>query len=258
MTEYPGTVEERNRRLAHAGVARAETLLAANYGMSRQEAFDLLRRTSQRFNIKLHTLAETAARMPAPEAGGRVPQRQYAAAPPVPAVQARGERLGSDSAVLKAALHRTLGITGARMGNVQLVENGLLRIEKHTGLNRRFTDYFAFIETATTSCGQAAEESRQITVKDVAASDTFDETSRLTILQTGSRACHSVPLVGLDGSVVGMISSHHEQTLHGLTEAQLTALEQVGSQVGRWLSWHRDTAVRIALDHLHTSVAHRN
>lgn len=185
-----------------------------------------------------------------------MPERpRPAAPPPLPALQ-QPDKLpdAGQSAVLKAALHRTLSITGAEMGNVQLVANGMLRMEAHTGLNRRFTDdYFTFVDTSTTSCAQAAQEQRQVTVKEVAASDTFDETSRETILQTGSLACHSVPLLSPRGAVIGMISTHHAHPLRHLTPAQLAALDQIGRQTGRWLRWYRNTTVLAALDHLHTT-----
>ncbi|KUN82225.1 antitermination regulator [Streptomyces bungoensis] len=240
--------------MAHAGVARAEKLLTSRYRLSSErEAFDLLRRSSQKFNIKLHTLADVAIRLrgPAPGAPVWVPSRPQGPAPAIPVLGASGSRPESHSAVLTSALRQALRVTGAHMGNVQLVENGMLRMEKHVGLNRQFTDYFAFVEASTTSCAQAAEESRQVTVKDVAASDTFDEASREAILETGSRACHSTPLLSPNGTVIGMISSHHERPLHDLTPAQLTAMHDLGTQVGRWLLWHRNTAVLTALNHLH-------
>ncbi|MGW5651477.1 GAF and ANTAR domain-containing protein [Streptomyces humi] len=271
MTEYPHApapqepadraVDERNRRLARAGVARAEKLLVKRYPIpSQQDAFDLLRRTSQKFNVKLHTLADVAVRLPAPQAGAPswVPGRPQGAAPSLSALRTGPERLTGHGAVLKAALRHTLHVAGAGMGNVQLVENGMLRIEQHTGLNRRFTDYFAFVDDSTTACGQAAGERRQITVKDVAVSDIFDESSREAILQAGSRACHSVPLVSPGGQVMGMISTHHEETLRDFSVAQLAALRQVGAQVGRWLLWHRNTAVLSALNDLHTNATHPN
>ncbi|MER6427816.1 GAF domain-containing protein [Streptomyces sp900105245] len=253
-------VDERNRRLAHAGVARAEKLLVRHFRLSsKREAFDLLRSSSQKFNIKLHTLADVAVQLPAPkpDAPKWVPSTGGSAAPPVPALRAVGARFDNPGAVLTAALRRTLSVTGARMGNVQLVENGMLRMEKHVGVNRRFSDYFAFVGASTTSCAQAALDRRQVTVKDVAASDSFDDGSRQVILQTGSRACHSVPLLRPDGTVIGMISSHHEQPLHDLAPAQLTVLQELGSQVGRWLLWYRNTAVVTALNHLHASATSR-
>ncbi|MGW2963205.1 GAF and ANTAR domain-containing protein [Streptomyces sp. NPDC001220] len=277
MAEYPNTpappptdaaeaeeqriMDERNRRLARAGVARAEELLLTYYRLSsREETFELLRDTSQRFNLKLHTLAAAVVRLPVPEATAPrwVTGRPQAGPPPLPALCPDGTRPESQGAVLDAALRRTLRITGTRMGNVQLVENRLLRMVRHTGLNRRFTDYFTFVDSGTTSCAQAAEEARQVTVKDVRSCDTFDEDSRRTILQAGSRACHSVPLVSPKGAVIGMISAHHEHPLHELAPAQLAALEQLGGEVGRWLLWHQSTVVVDALNHLHVRAARRH
>ncbi|MFG3659731.1 ANTAR domain-containing protein [Streptomyces sp. NPDC047706] len=255
--ERQGAVEARNRRLAHAVVAGAEDVLLSRYRLeSRQEAFELLRSASQRHNTKLHTLADATLRSPAPDPAGRrwFSRPHRPGPPPLPGLPLNdGASTTSDSAVLKAAMRRVLHINDTTMGNVQLVESGMLRMEKHTGLNRRFTDFFAFIESTTTSCAQAAEQNRQVTVKDVAASDTFDEASREAILQSGSRACHSVPLTTPRGTVLGMISSHHEQTLNELTGAQLTALRHLGSQVGRWLVWHRNTVVLDALEDLHAT-----
>ncbi|MFD7710869.1 GAF and ANTAR domain-containing protein [Streptomyces sp. NPDC059786] len=257
----PDAVEARNRRLAHAGVARAERLLLARYRLgSQREAFELLRTASQRRNIKLHTLADAVVNLPAPE---RTARTWFASRPRSAAPSLSGLDLGQDAepashgAVLKAALRRVLHITEAGMGNVQLAENGMLRMEKHTGLNRPFTDYFAFVQDSTTSCAQAAEQRRQVTIKDVAVSDVFDDVSRAVILQADSRACHSVPLTSPRGAVLGMISSHHERPLAEFADAQLGALQQLGAQVGRWLLWHRSTVVLDALEDVHTAATVR-
>ena len=58
--------------------------------------------------------------------------------------------------------------------------------------------------------------------------------------------------------MIGMISSHHEQTLHDLAPARLTVLRDLGSQVGRWLMWYRNTAVVTALNHLHAHATSRS
>ncbi|MGW5650330.1 GAF domain-containing protein [Streptomyces humi] len=257
----PDAVDERNRRLARAGVARAEKLLMTRYRVGSQgEAFDLLRRTSQRFNVKLHTLADVAVRLPAPAAGAAdwVPNRPRGAPPPLPALHTGQARPGGHGAVLKTALRRTMHVAHTHMGHVQLVENGMLRMAQHAGLARQFTDYFAFVGDAGSPCARAAEDRRQITVKDVASSDTFDEASRQAVLRTGSRACHSVPLVGQRGGVMGVISTHHDGPVGDFSTAQLTALDHLGTQVGRWLLWHRHTVVLPALNHLHASAAHRD
>ncbi|MFJ3757905.1 ANTAR domain-containing protein [Streptomyces sp. NPDC090080] len=259
-TGQQGT-DERNRRLARAGVARAEHLLRRYYRLSSpQESFELLRDASQRFNLKLHTLADAAVRLPVPEATAPrwVARRPRGGPPPVPALELDGAPPTDCGAVLDAALHGTLRITDTGMGNVQLVENRLLRMVRHTGLNQRFTDYFAFVDSGTTSCAQAAEEVRQVTVKDVGSSDVFDEPTRHTILQAGSRACHSVPLVSPGGAVIGMVSAHHERPLHELAPQRLAALERLGGEVGRWLVWHHNTVVVDALNHLHVRAVHRH
>ncbi|MEW1569205.1 GAF domain-containing protein [Streptomyces sp. NPDC093509] len=155
--------------------------------------------------------------------------------------------------MLSAALNRVLEITQTGMGNVQLAESGRLRMVRHSGLAREFTSYFAFVDQQTTSCAQAAEQRRQVTVRDVATEDVFDEGSRQVILRAGSRGCHSVPLVNRAGVAIGMVSSHHERPLPGFTPAQLRALETNGVMVGRWLSRHRRTVVLDALAHLHTA-----
>ncbi|MFE1009772.1 ANTAR domain-containing protein [Streptomyces sp. NPDC058794] len=247
--------EHRNRRLAHAGVARAQEILVGRYRLAGSEAsFELLRQTSQRFNIKLHTLADAVTHVPPPGPGAAqwFPRRARYSPPPLPGLGVEGAERRHHGAVLRAAMRRMLHITDTGMGNVQLAENGLLRLEKHTGLNQEFTDFFAFVQDSTTACAQAAQERRQVTVKDAAVADIFDDGSRHAILQAGARGVHSLPLTSPSGAVLGMVSCHHERPLPGLTQAQLTALDGLGTQVGRWLLWHRHTVVLDALEHLHT------
>ncbi|GGS24242.1 transcription antitermination regulator [Streptomyces aureoverticillatus] len=249
-------IELRNRQLAHACVARAQDVLIDRYRLtSPQAAFDLLRRTSQRMNLKLHTLADAVIRVPGPDADAALwfPGRARYSPPPLPDEVAEEAGDASHGAVLKGTLRRVLHVTQAGMGNVQLAERGMLRLEKHTGLSREFTEFFAFVEDSTTSCAQAAAESRQVTLNDVAVADVLDEDSRRTILRAGSRACHSLPLAVRGGPVLGVVSSHHELPLTGFTRAQLSELEAVGEQVGRWLAWHRHTRVLDALEYLHAA-----
>ncbi|MGW6007546.1 GAF and ANTAR domain-containing protein [Streptomyces sp. NPDC055210] len=257
MAPEPGeTAAQRNRRLAHIGVAHAQRVLTGRYRLaSQQEAFELLRQTSQQFNIKLHTLADAVLHTAAPDtdAGLWFPRRARYSPPPLPNLAVDEASRTNHGVVLRNAMRRVLHITETTMGNVQLSEQGMLRLEKHTGLNQEFTDFFAFVGDSTTSCAQSAEQRRQVTVKDVAVADIFDDESRHAILQAGSRAAHSVPLVGRKDRVVGIISSHHEQPLTDFSRAQLAALEAVGTQVGRWLLWHRHTMVLDALEQLHAT-----
>ncbi|MGQ4368750.1 ANTAR domain-containing protein [Streptomyces violaceoruber] len=266
---WPGTggvywsreeLEARNRRLAHQGVAAAEDVLVKRYGLGVVgEGFELLRAVSQQFNVKLHTLADAVVRVPAPDADVRVwfPGRRRYSPPRLPALALEAGSRGSQGAVLKAVLHRVLSITQTPMGNVQLKDGHRLHLTRHTGLNTYFTEFFAFVDNDTTSCAQAAAQHRQVTVRDVAGADVFDEASRYAILQSGSRAAHSVPLTSSRGAVMGMVSSHHERPLTAFSTAQLAALQQTGTDAGRWLSWHWNTVVLDALERLHTTAIRR-
>ncbi|GGL62433.1 transcription antitermination regulator [Streptomyces fumigatiscleroticus] len=245
-----------NRRIARAPVSVAQGLLVERYRTeSMQAAFELLRQTSQRFNVRLYVLVEALIRLPGPDhdAGRWFPRRIRTAPPPLHGLPVDPDGPCGQSEVLAAALHRVLHVNQTGMGNVQIAQHGLLRLEKHTGLTTEFTDYFMFVRDTTSACAQAARRRAQITVRDVALADVYDEPSRQTILRADSRACHSVPLVGPSGRVLGVISSHHRRPLPGPTYAQLAALQTMGVAVGGWLSWYRQTVVLDALEHLHAA-----
>ncbi|MFE1249466.1 GAF domain-containing protein [Streptomyces sp. NPDC058735] len=150
-------------------------------------------------------------------------------------------------------LGSTLAVAGTDMGNVQLSDpaGGGLRIERHTGLMADFVDFFAFVDEDGTSCAQAARDVSQVTVHDVESDPVFSEPARAAILAAGSRACHSVPLTTGSGLSIGVVSAHLARPLHGLTAAQTKALDTVGGQAGRRLTWHDRTVVLDAPEHLH-------
>ncbi|MFE0512942.1 ANTAR domain-containing protein [Streptomyces sp. NPDC058964] len=253
--------ELRNRMLAHAAVSVAQGILMERYRLrTEHEGFELLRRSSQRHNIKLHTLANAVVSVPGPGHRAAVwfPGRVRTSPPPLPGLQLPKHTYlpASQGTVLNSALRRVLDVTETTMGNIQLAEANLLRLAKHTGLSREFTDYFTFVENSGTSCAQAARERQQITVHDVATAPVFDEESRRVILHAGSRACHSLPLLDERNTPLGVISSHHSQPLAGFSRARLDALQTLGATVGRWLSWHRRTVVLDALEHLHATAHH--
>ncbi|MEV0523190.1 ANTAR domain-containing protein [Streptomyces sp. NPDC050439] len=234
-------------------IAMAEGVLVERYRLENAEAaFALLRQASQRANIKLHQMAAAVARTPGPAPGAKswFGGRPHQPAPDLTTLEAGTLDPANQGEILGAALQRVLNITGAHMGNVQLIEDGVLRMARHTGLPRQFTDFFAFVE-GKTSCSRAAVASQQVTVKDVALSAGFDEETRRVILAAGSRACHSIPLIDEQDTVQGVISSHHAGPLVGFTQAQLQSLEATGRAVGTWVKWHRHTVVVDALEDLH-------
>ncbi|WP_138906899.1 GAF and ANTAR domain-containing protein [Streptomyces chryseus] len=261
VEELRAEVERLRRRNAdlqgrvrtHPAIALAQGILIERYGLRElTEAFALMRHVSQRANIKLHQLADALSLVPGPDTGAHLwfPRRAPTLPPPLHGVDVEQGAGGNQGAVLGAALRRVLAIAGTDMGNLQLADRSGLRMEKHTGHPREFTDFFAFVDGPTTACSQAAADHEQVTVRDVATAEVFDEDSRRTILEAGSRACHSVPLIDVQ-SVRGIISSHHARPLAGFSRTQLQELQTTGQAVGRWLTWHRDTVVFDALEELH-------
>lgn len=246
----------RARARAHALIAEAQGMLRERYALSGADsAFTLMRLASQRYNVKMRTLAETLLSAPRPQDRDALwfPRRARLAQPALNFPAARRVGPGNRGGVLKAVLTQTLAVVGTDMGNVQLVDRvrGGLRIEAHTGLSDDFVDFFSHVGEQGTSCAQAARDVAQVTVHDVEADPVFTTSAREAILAAGSRACHSVPLTTSSGLCVGMVSAHVDHTLEGLTTAQLKALEAVGAQAGQWLAWHERTVVLDALEYLH-------
>ncbi|MFI7382818.1 ANTAR domain-containing protein [Streptomyces sp. NPDC049813] len=241
---------------ARTRVALAQGLLMGRYGLdSPEQAFTLLRQTSQRFNIKLHQIAAALTTTPGPAApvgsGPWFPGRPALSPPALSGLKAGGLDPRNQGEVLGTAMTRVMEVAGAPWGNAQLAEAGVLRLEKSRGHSQEFVDYFAFVEDGT-SCSRAAEAARQVTVRDITTTAVFDDETRQVILASGSRATHSLPLVGRDGVVRGVISTHHPDPLpNGLDQHRLAELERIQHLVGGWLQWHAETVVLDALEHLH-------
>jgi hypothetical protein len=246
----------RARARVHPLISQAQGILQERYALPDGEsAFALLQRASQRYNVKLRTLAGVLVTAPRPDGRATLwfPRRVRGPEPELTFTQAHRSGSGSRSAVLKAVLNSTLAVVGTDMGNVQLTDpaRGGLRIEQHTGLTADFVDFFAHVGEDGTACARAARDVAQVTVHDVESDPVFTEPARQAILAAGSRACHSVPLTTASGMCVGMVSAHTDRPLSALTAAQTKALDTVGGQAGRWLAWHDRTVVLDALEHLH-------
>ncbi|MEU1184619.1 ANTAR domain-containing protein [Streptomyces sp. NPDC005820] len=247
----------RARSRAHPLIAQAQGMLQERYALPDADgAFTLMRRASQRYNVKMRTLAGVLVTTPRPD-GGTVlwfPRRVRRPEPPLrflPCQDPPGGR--SRGAVLGAVLSRTLDVVGADMGNVQMVDRvtGQLRIERHTGLTEEFLDFFAQVGEEGTSCAKAAREVAQVTVRDVERDPVFTEPARAAVLAAGSRACHSVPLTASSGACVGMVSAHADRPLDSLRADRLRTLGDLGAEAGRWLAWHDRTVLLDALEYLH-------
>ncbi len=112
--------------------------------------------------------------------------------------------------VLDAAL--SVGL--ADYGNVQLVHPRLggLELVAQRGFQRPFLEYFRFVSDDHSACGRAFKRQRPVIVGDVTDSPVFADTPRLEVLlDAGVRAVNSLPLIGSDGRLLGMLSVHYRQ-----------------------------------------------
>ncbi|MFI1711547.1 ANTAR domain-containing protein [Streptomyces griseoruber] len=247
----------RARGRARPLISQAQGMLQERYALPDADgAFTLMRRASQRYNVKLRTLAGVLVTTPRPDEGTALwfPRRVRRPEPPLRLLAGQDPPGGrSRGAVLGAVLSRTLDVVGTDMGNVQTVDRatGRLRMERHTGLTEEFLDFFAYVGEEGTSCARAARDIAQVTVRDVERDPVFNEPAREAVLAAGSRACHSVPLTASSGACVGMVSAHSDRPLDSLRTAQLRTLGGLGAEAGRWLAWHERTVLPDALEYLH-------
>ncbi|HTQ28969.1 MAG TPA: PAS domain S-box protein, partial [Puia sp.] len=128
---------------------------------------------------------------------------------------------GLDEVLLDA-----ISLTGAEMGNVQLLdrENQALVIVAQKGFSGEFLEHFREVSaTDSSACGQALHEKKQITIEDTETDVTYAG-HREIAQKSGYRAVQSTPLFGLDGSPIGMISTHY-QSPHVFTSQDLNKME---------------------------------
>ncbi|MFI7497933.1 ANTAR domain-containing protein [Streptomyces sp. NPDC049687] len=246
----------RARVRAHPLISQAQGMLQERYALpDADRAFTLMRRSSQRFNVKMRTLAGALVTTPRPDERTVLwfPRRVRHPEPALGFMAQEPPGGRSRGAVLGAVLDRTLTVVGTDMGNVQTVDrvSGGLRIERHTGLTEDFIDFFAHVGEEGTACAKAARDVAQVTVQNVEEDPVFAEPAREAILAAGSRGVHSVPLTVSSRVCVGMVSAHADRPLDTLGTSQLRTLDALGAEAGRWLAWYERTVLVDALEHLH-------
>jgi GAF domain-containing protein len=131
--------------------------------------------------------------------------------------------------VLDCVLHRGLEISGAKRGDVQLINRTTehLVIEAHRGLHEEFLRVFAQVEVKDGSaCARALRNIGPVVIEDVGSDQEFVP-YRDIAYREGFRAVVSIPLVSIIGTVVGVLSTHFP-TRHRPTDIQLTALIEAG------------------------------
>ena len=183
-------------------IEQAKGMLIAQYGCGPDEAFDLLRRASQRFNVPVRVLAARLTHgepRPEPQAAQGLHEalRGARAAPTL-------------GALLDEMLGFALTLLHAERGNVQLADpaTGALRIAAQRGFGPEFMEYFAAVTDDRSACGRAAQQHAQVVITDVTTDPGFAPHREIAVA-SGFRAVQSTPLVNRAGQLVGMLSTHY-------------------------------------------------
>jgi len=209
-------------------IEQAKGILMAQRGCGPDEAFDLLRRASQRFNVPVRVLAARlahTAQHPGPQAAHILHKalRDSRAAPTL-------------GALLNEVLEFALTLLHAERGNVQLADpaTGVLRIATQCGFSPEFVEYFAAVTDDRSACGRAAQQQAQVVITDVTTDPGFTP-HREIALASGFRAVQSTPLLNGAGHLVGVLSTHYSRPTTP-PRRDLQIVSRFGALVGDSLS----------------------
>lgn len=146
-------------------------------------------------------------------------------------VSTRLIQAGGFSVMLHEILDAAIEITGAAMGNIQLVNSGgVLKIAAHRGFAAPFLEFFDQVHDGQAACGAAMLRGERVIVEDVAHSPVFYGTAaRDVMLAAQARAVQSTPLVTRQGQLLGMFSTHYP-TPHRPTDRELRMLDILARQ----------------------------
>lgn len=121
-------------------------------------------------------------------------------------------RQGELRGLLELILDAAMTITGADMGNVQLLDlaSGTLKIMAQRGFEPRFLEFFDAVDEGQAACGAALARGERVVIEDVARSPIFIGTPALEVmLEAGARSVQSTPLFSRTGRLLGVFSTHY-------------------------------------------------
>ena len=144
---------------------------------------------------------------------------------------------GDMSAVLERMLAAVMQVQAADFGNVQLLdaERGGLVIVAQRNFQQPFLEHLALVRC--TACKRAAQARERIIIEDVQTDISFAP-YRHVAAEAGFRAMVSAPLIGHQGELLGMLSTHFRKP-HRPTEYELRLTDIYAQQAARMLERKR-------------------
>jgi signal transduction histidine kinase/CheY-like chemotaxis protein len=123
-------------------------------------------------------------------------------------------------------LQTVMELLGADKGNIQLLNDtgDVLSIVSHQGFEQQFLDFFNAVSADDDcACGRALRRREQVIITDVESDEGYEPFRQLA-REAGYRAVVATPLVGIDGSPLGMVSTHF-RSVHCPTDQELRRLD---------------------------------
>ena len=145
-------------------------------------------------------------------------------------------------------LDSAIALLGADMGNIQLLdrERSVLTLTAQRGFKKEFLEFFREVSTEDQSaCGRALRSGQRIAIEDVETDEAYTPL-RGVAQAAGYRAVQSTPVVGRDGTPLGMFSTHYRLP-HKTTEQEFRRFDLYVRQAADFIErCHIDDALRRA------------
>jgi PAS domain S-box-containing protein len=154
---------------------------------------------------------------------------------------------GEFSALLGEIIEAGIEITNAGMGNIRLLEGGVLKIVAQRGFESPFLEFFDTVEHGATACRAALDTGKRVMVEDVAHSPIYagSQAALRVMLQAGARAVQSTPLISRSGQLLGTFSTHYRAT-HRLSDRDERMLDLLARQAADLIERKRAEAALLA------------
>lgn len=159
-----------------------------------------------------------------------------------------------------AAVEGAVALAQADFGNFQVFDarSNSLQLVADLGFASGFLDHFATVRGDGTACGRAVRDRRQTVIPDVACDSGFTP-HRQIARAAGFRSVQSTPLVGLDGAMRAVVSTHYK--VAGAPSRKRLALiewyaELVGNALERRAARPQTLEEAVAATHIRLGARH--
>jgi GAF domain-containing protein len=137
------------------------------------------------------------------------------------------EKCADIQSVLNCVLDRSLELSGACFGNVQLMDwrSGYLEIMAQRGFQPEFLNFFERVKfDHASACARALRNRDAIVIDDIMTDKQFAPYREIAC-RAGVRAVLSIPLVSISGAALGVLSVHFP-IVHRPTDMQVGGMSE--------------------------------